>query len=61
VSQQGTKDLTGDQLEEIKFESTFDFYGKYKAMGFKAEVSGVKNVKGKDCYEVSFSNASGNR
>lgn len=59
VSPQGTKDLAGDQLEEIKFESTFDFFGKYKAMGFKAEVSGVKNVKGKDCYEVSFSNASG--
>ncbi len=59
ISPQGTRDLSGDQLEEIKFESTFDFYGKYKAMGFKAEVSGVKNVNGKDCYEVSFSNASG--
>jgi len=59
VSPQGVKDLTGEQLEEIKFESTFDFYGKYKAMGFKAEVTGVKNLKGKDCYEVSFSNDSG--
>ena len=59
VSPQATRDLTGDQLEEIKFESTFDFYGKYKALGFKAEVTGIKNIKGKDCYEVSFSNGSG--
>ena len=59
VSQQGAKDLTGDQLEEIKFESIFDIYDNYKTLGFKAEVSGVKTLKGKDCYEVSISNASG--
>jgi len=59
VSPQGTKELSGDQLEEIKVESVFDFYGQYKALGFKAGVSGVKNVNGKDCYEVTFSNASG--
>jgi len=59
MSPQGTKVLSGDQLEEIRFESAFDFYGQYKALGFKAEVSGIKNVNGKDCYEIIFSNASG--
>ena len=59
VSPQGARDLSGDQLEEIKFESVFDFYGRYKAIGYKAEVTGVKNINGKDCYEVSFSNPAG--
>ncbi|MGA7160028.1 MAG: pitrilysin family protein [Bacteroidota bacterium] len=59
VSQQGIKDLTGDQLDEIKFESIFDLYDNYKTFGYKAEVSGVKTLNGKDCYEVSISNASG--
>ena len=59
ASPQGTKDLEGEQLDDIRIESTFDFYGNYKALGFKAEVSGVQDVKGKECYEITFTNDSG--
>ena len=59
VSPQGKTDLTGDQLEELKFESVFDFYGQYKTLGLKAEVTAIKTIKGKDYYEVSFSSPSG--
>jgi hypothetical protein len=30
------------------------FYLNYPKMGFKAEVTGTKSVKGNECYEVTF-------
>ncbi len=60
VMPQGTIDLTGDQLEGTKYQAMINFYGQYKAAGVKAEVTGIKSLKGKDYYEVSFSTPSGN-
>ena len=30
-----------------------DFYAAYKSLGFTAEVTGVKDIKGKETYEVT--------
>ncbi|HTR81391.1 MAG TPA: pitrilysin family protein, partial [Bacteroidota bacterium] len=59
VSPQGMSDITGEQLDELKFQSAFDFYGQYKKLGLTAKVTGIKTIKGKECYEVSFSGPAG--
>lgn len=59
-SPMGLQDLEGDQLEDMKFDGPMDIYSQYKTLGLKAEVTGVKDVKGKECYEVTLSTASGN-
>ena len=59
VTPQGTVNLEGDQLEGMKLEAVMDFYDQYKTFGLKAEVTGIKNLKGKDYYEVTLSRASG--
>jgi zinc protease len=58
-SPMGMQDLTGERLDALKAEAVIDFYGRYKALGYAAEVSGVKEVKGKEYYEVAFSKPSG--
>ena len=60
VTPQGVVDVTGDQLEGMQIEAVMNFYDQYKSMGLKAEVSGIKNLKGKDYYEVTLTSASGN-
>ncbi|MBP1657770.1 MAG: processing peptidase [Bacteroidetes bacterium] len=58
-SPMGMQDLEGDQLDAMKFESPIDLYSQYKDVGLKAEATGTKEIKGKECYEVTFSSASG--
>ena len=59
VSPRGTMDLEGEQLEMMKIDAAMNFYDQYKAFGYTAEVTGVKNLKGKDYYEVTFTKAGG--
>lgn len=56
---QGIKDLTGEQLEALKPEAAMEFYSAYKSLGYAAEVTGVKDIKGKETYEVTFTSAKG--
>jgi len=56
---QGIKDLTGEQLEALKPEAVMDFYAAYKSLGYAAEVTGVKDLKGKETYEVTFTSPKG--
>jgi zinc protease len=56
---QGIKDLTPEQLDAMKPEAIMDFYSGYKTLGYSAEVSGVKDIKGKEYYEVTFNRAAG--
>ncbi|HEY6953153.1 MAG TPA: insulinase family protein [Bacteroidota bacterium] len=56
---QGVQDLEGPQLESMKVDGTMNFYGQYKDLAYTAEVTGVKNVNGKECYEVTFTKAAG--
>jgi len=59
VTPQGVIDLTGDQLQGMQVEAALNFYDQYKSMGIKAAVTAVKNLKGKDYYEVTLTGASG--
>lgn len=56
---QGVKDLNGEQLEALRPEAAMDFYAAYKSLGYSAEVTGVKDIKGKETYEVTFTSAKG--
>ncbi len=58
-SPMGTQDLEGDQLEAMRIEGVMDFYGQYKSLGLKAAVTGMKDIKERECYEVTFSADSG--
>ena len=59
VSPQGVVDLQGPQLESMKVDGAMNFYDQYKALGYTAEVTGVKNIKGKDYYEITFTKPGG--
>jgi len=54
ASPQGVNDLSGEQLEGTKVDAAMNFYDLYKALGYKAEVTGTKTIQGADCFEVSF-------
>ena len=56
---QGIKDLTGEQLEALRPDAAMDFYAAYKLLGYTAEVTGVKDIKGRETYEVTFTSAKG--
>lgn len=54
VSPQGTMDLEGSGLIDLKVQALINFYEQYKDLGITAKVAGIKNIKGKDYYEVVF-------
>lgn len=58
-SPMGSKDLTGEELEDIQKEAAIESYGALPALGVKAEVTGRKDVKGRECYEVTLTTKSG--
>jgi zinc protease len=58
-SPRGIMDVTGEELESLKNEGVIDFYAVYKKLGYKADVTGVKDIKGKEAYEVTFTGTTG--
>jgi zinc protease len=56
---QGVIDLTGEQLTSMKREAQLRFYEAYKNLGLTAAVAGIKEIKGKKYYEVTFADTSG--
>jgi len=59
VSPQGVMDVQGPQLESMKVDATMNFYDQYKNLGYTAQVTGTKNIKGTDTYEVTFTKPDG--
>jgi predicted Zn-dependent peptidase len=59
VSPQGVMDLQGQQLESMIVEGAMNFYDQYNGLGYTAAVTSVKNIKGKDYYEVTFTKTAG--
>ncbi len=58
-SPMGSKDLSGEDLEDVQKDAPIESYGALAALGVKAEVTGRKDVKGVDCYEVTLTTKSG--
>jgi predicted Zn-dependent peptidase len=55
---QGSMDMSGEQLEGMKMEGAMNFYDSYKQLGYAAELTGRKDVRGTDCFEISFTKPS---
>ncbi|MCK5571553.1 MAG: insulinase family protein, partial [Bacteroidetes bacterium] len=55
---QGVIDLAGEQLEQARADAPINFYDVYAALGYSVAVSGIRTVKGKECYELTFSGES---
>lgn len=58
---QGSKDITGDELEDLKKEAMMNQEMQYEKMGYKLEVTGVEAVNGKDAYVMQITSPSGNK
>jgi predicted Zn-dependent peptidase len=52
ISPQGTMDLEGSNLADLKYQALINFYLQYKELGIKANITGIKTIKEKDYYEV---------
>ncbi|NWF89630.1 MAG: insulinase family protein [Ignavibacteriaceae bacterium] len=54
VSPQGTMDIEGSNLSDLKTQALINFYLQYKDFSIKANIAGIKTIKEKDYYEVVF-------
>jgi hypothetical protein len=53
--------LEGDQLTELKYQATMNLFLNYDKYGIKAEVKGIKDVNGRDAYEIELTLPSGKK
>lgn len=56
---QGKKDITGDELEELKAEAMINPELQYAKMGYKLNVKGIEPVQGKDAYILEVTSPGG--
>lgn len=54
VSPQGTMDIEGNNLIDLKTQALINFYLQYNDLGIKADIASIKTIKEKDYYEVVF-------
>lgn len=57
--QQGTSELTGNELADARLEAQFGGALQWKDLYSKAEVTGMDKVEGRDCWVVKFTPAQG--
>ncbi len=53
---QGKKEITGDELDELKEEAIINQELQYEKLGYKLNLKGIEEVNGKDCYVVEITN-----
>ena len=58
---QGSRDITGEELEDLKKEATMNQEMQYEKMGYKLEVTGLEAVNGKDAYILQITSPSGSK
>ncbi len=49
---QGEKEITGEDLEELKISAVFNQELKYNELGIKLSIDGVEKIEGEDAYKV---------
>jgi len=54
VSMQGKKELTADEIDELKLQASFTPEDLYKELGYTVELLGTEEVEGKDAYVVAL-------
>lgn len=58
---QGSQELQGDQLKQMKFQATMNQELKYDELEVKTTLKGIEKVNGKDAYKVEVINPNGNK
>ena len=53
--------LEGDQLEELKYQATMNLYLDFAKYGITTELKGIKDVNGRDAYEVELTMPTGKK
>lgn len=58
---QGKKEITGDELKELKIEAinTHEMY--YEKLGYKLEVKGIEPINGSDAYIIDLTSPTGKK
>lgn len=58
---QGKKEITGDDLEELKAEAMINQEMNYEKLGFKLSLKGIEQINGSDAYLLEIENAKGKK
>ena len=62
TSQMGQEqEISGDQLESMKIQATFNAYLDYAKLGIKLELTGMETINNKDTYKVTLTYPSGKK
>jgi len=51
-SPQGNEEVTGDDLESMKYQAILNLEMEYEKYGIKTELSGIENIEGKETYKM---------
>jgi hypothetical protein len=55
----GSKDISPEEIEDYRDQATPFIETKYAEMGYKTELQGVENLKGKQCYVIVITDPKG--
>lgn len=58
---QGKKDITGDELDELKEDAVINQEMQYEKMGYKMDLKGIEEINGKDCFVLELTNTKGKK
>lgn len=58
---QGKKEITGDELEELKEDAIINKELQYEKLGYKLDLKGIEEINGKECYVLELTNAKGKK
>jgi len=58
---QGSQELQGDQLKQMKYQATMNQELKYDELGVETSLKGIEKVNGKDAYKVEVNTPNGNK
>lgn len=56
---QGTKEIIGTELEDLKVDAALNLELKYNELGVTVSLESIENVEGKDAYKIKVVNPSG--
>ena len=55
----GSQEITGDDLEQLKYQATWNIESQYEKLGFTLELAGIELVEGAKAYKVLITNPLG--
>ncbi len=58
---QGKKEITGDELEELKEDAIINKELQYEKLGYKLDLKGIEEINGKECYVIELTTPKGKK